>query len=85
MRFPKVAAAPVPKRPPATARPRAAYLGSDRAGTEFWLSGPHVFSGAEGGAGPTRHVCALVRFNRRTRSRRRRGWEVLCNGKPNTP
>ncbi len=82
---PKAAGAPVPKRTAVPSRPRAAYLGSDRAGTEFWLAGPHVFSGATFDAGPTRHVCALVRFNRRTRSRRRGGREVLCNGKPNTP
>jgi hypothetical protein len=54
-----------------TARPRAAYLGSDGTGTEFWLSGPHVLLGSEGGT-PTRHVCALARFNRRSRSRCRR-------------
>ena len=59
------------KGSPATARPRAAYLGSDGSGTEFWLSGPHVVSGAEGDT-PTRHVCALARFNRRSRSRCRR-------------
>lgn len=53
-------------------RPSTAhYLGADRAGTEFWLSDPHVYSGAEGGS-PTRHVCALARFNRRGRSGCRR-------------
>ena len=60
--------APARREVPTTALPRAAYLGADRAGTEFWLSGPHVFSGAEGEA-PTRHVSALARFNRRSRSR----------------
>lgn len=60
------------KEAPMLASSRAAYyLGTDRAGMEFWLLGPDVFSGAEGGA-PTRHVCALARFNRRSRSRCRR-------------
>ena len=69
---PKLApGAPLPREANATARPRLAYLGSDQAGTEFWLSGPHIVAVAEGGA-PTRHVCALARFNRRNRSRCRR-------------
>ena len=49
---------------------RSAYLGADRAGTEFWLSGPHVFSIASDDA-RLRYVCALARFNRRGRSRGR--------------
>ncbi len=56
-----------------------AYLGSDRAGTEFWLSGPHVFSSADGAR--TRYVCALARFNRRSRTRRndrRRRGSPVC-------
>ncbi len=48
-------------------RARSAYLGADRAGTEFWLSGPHVFSLSGDGA-RLHHVCALARFNRRSRS-----------------
>lgn len=51
-------------------RARSAYLGADRAGTEFWLSGPHVFSLSIGGA-RHRNICALARFNRRGRSRGR--------------
>ena len=49
---------------------RSAYLDADRTGTEFWLSGPHVFSLSSDGA-RLRHVCALARFNRRSRSRGR--------------
>lgn len=49
---------------------RSTYLGANRAGREFWLSGPHVFSASEDGA-RLRHVCALARFNRRGRSRGR--------------
>ena len=73
MRPPTAADAPAPEGAPVGARPGAArYLGADRAGTEFWLAGPHVFSaGAEGGS-PTRHVSAIARFNRRSRSLCRR-------------
>lgn len=54
--------------------PRSAtYLGADRSGAEFWLSGPHVISiQPDGSRGRPRHVCALARFNRR-RSCRGRG------------
>lgn len=69
---PQTADAPEPKEAFVGARPGAArYLGADRAGTEFWLLGPHVFSAGEGGS-PTRHVSAIARFNRRSRSRCRR-------------
>jgi hypothetical protein len=45
------------------------YPGADPAGTEFWLSGPHVYSlSGDDPQGPLRHVCAVSRFNRRNRS-----------------
>lgn len=63
-RSPQTRPAPRPK-PDSGAR--SAYLGADRVGTEFWLSGAHVFSLSGDGA-RLRHVCALARFNRRSRS-----------------
>lgn len=51
-----------------SARPQTAYLGADRAGMEFWLSGPHVFSTTADGA-RTRHVCTLARWGRHSRGR----------------
>ena len=44
--------------------PSARYLGADRSGAEFWLSGPHVLSVSADGF-RTRRVCAIARFNRR--------------------
>ena len=53
-----------------TAVPRsAAYLGADRSGAEFWLSGPHVYSLPAQHRGP-RHVCSVASFNRLQRCRR---------------
>ncbi len=49
-------------------RGASTYLGADRSGTEFWLSGPHVLSVAPGNSHP-RRVCAIARFNRRNRLR----------------
>lgn len=67
----------MPKHYRRAASPRSSFLGLDEAGTEFWLSGPHITScSGRNGDSPGCFVSRLAHFNRCRRNnpgeRRRR-------------